>query len=274
MNVSQWSKQLLLGENLEDKLINPDKLNLDNYSLRTFIEPGRNSKLTFSSKKLKFPKVGILHLDEKKAMALHSFANHELLAIEMMAAALLKFPHETKDQVKLKQGIIEAIKDEQKHLKLYVNRLNDLGYEFGDFPLNDYFWKQMNSLEKFENYLAVMSLTFEAANLDFSLFYEEVFKKLDDKKTATIMKVVYEDEISHVALGSHYLNKWKEDKTLWDYYREVLPWPITPARAKGIKFDKDSRLRAGLGEEFAHQIEVFTGEFQVTKRKSWDESQL
>jgi hypothetical protein len=66
MNVSQWSKQLLLGENLEDKLINPDKLNLDNYSLQTFIEPGRNSKLTFSSKKLKFPKVGTLHLDEKR----------------------------------------------------------------------------------------------------------------------------------------------------------------------------------------------------------------
>ena len=90
--------------------------------------------------------------------------------------------------------------------------MGELGVDFGDYPLNDFFWKQIGHIDKKEKFLAVMSLTFEAANLDFCLFYQEVFKEVDDLESAKIMEVIFEDEISHVKLGLNFLNKWKEDK--------------------------------------------------------------
>ena len=270
--MSQWARQLLLGESLKDKLISTSNLEIDNNLIQLPESPGRNQQLQFSSKKMKFPKAVNLDQNEKKAMALHAFANHELLAIEMMAASLLIYPHTNKDEIKLKQGIISAIKDEQKHLTLYIQRLNQLGFDFGDFPLNDFFWKQMPSLKTMPNYLVVIALTFESANLDFSFFYENVFRQMGDIQTADIMKTVYQDEISHVALGGHYLNKWREDKSLWEYYRECLPFPVTPDRAKGIYFYKESRLSAGLSQEFCYELERFKSHFKVTQRKQWNSS--
>ena len=83
------------------------------------------------------------------------------------------------------------------------------------------------------------------------------------------LDIVYEDEISHVAYGRTWLNKWKEDKSLWEYYLEHLPENLTPSRAKGMKFDHDSRVRAGLGENFIHSVLHYKDDFVVTDRKQW-----
>src|SRR5262249_16518514 len=149
---------------------------------------------------------------------------------------ILIYPHETEDHIRFKKGILTALKDEQKHLQLYIGRMNELGYEFGDFPLNDFFWRQMEKLKTPEQYSAVMALTLEAANLDFAQHYSKLFREMGDEKTANILDIVLEDEITHVAFGAHWMKRWKGDRSLWDYFRECLPWPMTPARAKGIGF--------------------------------------
>ena len=199
---------------------------------------------------MKFPKANRLNETDKKAIALHSFANHELLAIEMMAAALLIYPHKTEDDLRFKRGILTALKEEQKHLGLYIGRLNELGYEFGDFPLNDFFWRQMEKLKTPSQYSAVMSLTFEAANLDFARYYAEIFRSFGDLKTAAILDTVLEDEIGHVAFGANWMKRWAQDKSLWDYYNESLPWPLTPARSKGIGYNSELHQRAMSDEGF------------------------
>lgn len=258
---------ILEGADLDDKLQVSD-FNWDGWSEYEIPSyPSRSDKLKFSKDQLKFPKKESLHLDEKKALALHSFANHELLAIEMMAAAILHYPHKTEEDIKIKKGIFSALKDEQKHFKLYVNRLNDLGFEFGDFPLNDFFWRQMHSLKTPAQYFSVMAFTFEAANLDFAQYYRDIFQSLGDTTTAKILNVVLEDEISHVALGSFWLKKWREDKSLWQYYLDSLPWPLTPARSKGIGFDPLIHERAINDPDFISQLIQFEDPFRVTKRK-------
>ncbi|MEX1099472.1 MAG: DUF455 family protein, partial [Bacteriovoracaceae bacterium] len=201
--------------------------------------------------------------------ALHSFANHELLAVEMMAAALLIYPHHTEELRRFKRGLFKALKDEQKHFKLYVARLNEIGWEFGDFPLNDFFWRQMSKLKTPSQFCAVMSLTFEAANLDFAHFYEKVFLELGDLKTASVLKVVYEDEIGHVQLGGRYLELWRQDKSFWSYYNENLPWPLTPARSKGKLFVEEARRRARLDQNFIDKIKNYQDDFKITRRKEW-----
>ena len=96
MNLSEWSKEILFGENLDSKTLDCDEILFDDEWQAVSLPnlPGRNKKIAMSGKQLKFPR-GHFHENEKKAMALHSFANHELLATELMAGVLLKFPHNT-----------------------------------------------------------------------------------------------------------------------------------------------------------------------------------
>lgn len=269
MNFTQACKHILFGGSLEDKLLNIDQVLFDDFEkIEVPKFPARSSKIKLSDKKLKFPK-GHFHEVEKKAIALHSFANHELLAIEMMACALLIYPHHTPELKKFKRGVLKSLRDEQKHFGLYIQRLEELGYEFGDFPLNDFFWEQMQRLKTPSQYLSVMALTFEAANLDFAHYYKHVFKELGDEKTASILHTVLEDEISHVGLGVHYLNKWRGDKALWDYYNETLPFPMTPARAKGKTFVEHVRLQAKMDFEFIQKVKEYQDDFKITSRKEW-----
>ncbi|MBD66147.1 MAG: hypothetical protein CME62_13125 [Halobacteriovoraceae bacterium] len=269
MKLSQLAQNILLGKNLEDKTIDFSSIEFDDFDcLEVPTRPGRSAQIAMSSKNAKFPK-GHFNLDEKKAMALNSFANHELLAVEMMACALLIYPHHTPELKQFKKGILSTLKDEQKHLKLYVQRLNELGFEFGDFVLNDYFWRQMKLLKTPAQYLSVMALTFEAANLDFAFHYQQEFKKVDDFKTSEILGTVLKEEISHVSFGALYLNRLKGDKSLIEYYQSNLPGNLTPARSKGQFFQASLRERAKLDQEFISWIQSYQDDFTVTQRKEW-----
>jgi uncharacterized ferritin-like protein (DUF455 family) len=261
-----FARTILEGGDLSEKLLS-STVEWDDwrdYELPSL--PNRKGRIRFSDQQLKFPKASRLNETEKKAMALHSFANHELLAIEMMAAAALIYPHKSEEEVRFKKGILTALKDEQKHLGLYIKRLNSLGFEFGDFPLNDFFWRQMEKLKTPSQYAAVMALTFEAANLDFAQYYAELFRDFGDEETASILETVLEDEISHVAFGSHWMKKWSGDKSLWDYYLTSLPWPLSPARSKGIGFDQNLHQRAMMDSVFVENLSRFDDKFKVTKR--------
>lgn len=270
MKMTEFAKSILLGQELEDKLIDVNKIEFDDNEPAFVIPklPARSNKISFSAEQTRFPK-GHFHLAEKKAIALHSFANHELLAIEMMACALLIYPHNTPELKKFKRGIISALKDEQLHFKLYLERLNEIGFDYGDFSINDFFWSKMQMLKTPSEYLAVMSLTFEAANLDFAHYYKHLFTQLGDFKTSDILDKVLRDEISHVNLGVNYLNKWKGDASLWDYYNECLPWPLTPARAKGKNFVLEVRRKAKMDEDFITRVREYKDDFGVTMRKEW-----
>jgi uncharacterized ferritin-like protein (DUF455 family) len=272
LTVMEWAQSVLLGPTLKDKL-RPISLTAPMGEFKTYAlpqTPGRIERLAFSDKQLKFPKGNALGTPSGRSIAIHSFANHELLAIEMMAAALLIYPHSDSNSERMKRGILAALRDEQKHLALYIQRLNDDGVEFGDMPLNNFFWRQMEKLKTPESFFSLMALTFESANLDFSLQYEGVFRQLGDEKTANIMKQVYDDEITHVALGAHWMGVWKKDQTLWDYYRSVLPYPLTPARAKGSNYRPETRRAAGIEEDWVSKLGEFVDEFKVTNRKSWN----
>jgi uncharacterized ferritin-like protein (DUF455 family) len=268
MNVREYARQILEGESLEDKLLSSKDLEFDDtiilYELPK--NPGRTKRLEFNNEQVKFPRNTSFHLEEKRGLALHFFANHELLAIEMMAAALLMYPN---TPTAFKKGLIKTIQDEQKHLKMYIARMKEFGIELGDFPLNDFFWRSMEKMDTPTKFYAAMAMSFEAANLDFAQFYEQGFRAVEDFKTADIMRVVLEDEISHVALGAHWLNQWRGNMDLWNYYKSNLPGVMTPARAKGIHFDKEIRLKAGLDQSFITSLDEFRDEFKVTNRRNW-----
>ena len=117
MNIDEYARTLLFSPHLEDKLLNPKVIT--SYNSFNIVErplsPGRDKLIAFSDVQIKFPKPRSLHVPERRATALHFFANHELLAIEMMAAAILCLPTRNEMDLKAKKGLIATIADEQKH---------------------------------------------------------------------------------------------------------------------------------------------------------------
>jgi len=263
-------QRILFGGELADKLTPIQVTDIGKVTIDTLPElPERSASIQFSELQLKFPKAHQLKDDHKKAQALHAFANHELLAIEMMAAAILLFAKTHPEQHVLLKSIAGALKDEQKHFKLYVHRIEDLGHSFGDFPLNTFFWNYMRKATTPASFLSMMSLTFEQANLDFAIYYRDIFREHGDKTTADIMQIVLDDEVKHVAVGSFWLNKWKEDRDLFDYYLACLPENLTPNRSKGIVINKDVREQAGLDANYIERLISYDDNYRLTQRKTW-----
>ncbi len=190
-----------------------------------------------------------------QARLLHSFANHELLAIEVMALVLLRFP----DAPRLFQkGLIQTIRDEQKHFMLYQERLRELGFDFGDFGLNEYLWNVCRTVPSPLAFVTQMSLTFEQANLDYALYFQKIFEKLSITKTAEILATVYRDETKHVHHGLVWFNQWRpNNKSDWEEYQEILEEPLSPARAKGLGFQADIRQKLGFSDHFVRQLAVY-----------------
>ena len=211
MELSDFAQEILSGPNLADKLIESDCFSdnnkFGNYKIPSF--PERSKQIDPRNKKIalqKFPSSNHLQNDRMRGIVLHFFANHELLALELMALALLKFPDAP---ASFRRGIGETMKEEQAHLKLYMKRMEQLGVEFGDIRMNSFFWNRISTMKSPLEYTVLMSMTFEQANLDFAKYFQEIFRQVGDTETADLLEKVFLDEISHVKHGLHWFNRWR-----------------------------------------------------------------
>jgi len=273
MNIADWAYNILSSGALDNKLFVPDSINIEKpqYLKNCPTIPVRDKSFAFSDKKLKFPKVGTLHNIDRRRQAIHTFANHELMAIEIFAAFFLLFPFWEPELRPFCAQLVATLKDEQNHFELYRKRLQELDGDFGEFPVNDFFWHQLRLIKEPKHFFSVISLSFEAANLDFALYYKNVFYQIEDEQTADVLQTIHDDEIRHVALGRNYLQKNMQEGSLWDGYRNALPHSFSPARGKGIIFDKEGRIQAGLDDDFIEQSRDYTDSFVVVNRKQWKE---
>jgi uncharacterized ferritin-like protein (DUF455 family) len=219
--------------------------------------PARDAELALGSGAAPLPKPGALRDPAARAIALARFAHHELQAAELFAWALLRWPRLPAD---LRRAWLGVLADEQRHCRLYIRRLEALGARFGDFaPHSDYFWQHAATLDAApagpRAFLAVMGLTLEQANLDFSALYRDAFREAGDQASAEVCARVHEDEIGHVALAARWLARLS-DGTADEVarYEAAVPFPFGPARAKGRRFEAGARRKAGLGEAFIAHV--------------------
>jgi uncharacterized ferritin-like protein (DUF455 family) len=261
-DIDAFARLVLLGTTLEEKLAEPPPERESPERRRAFARPpfpGRPPKLARIGN-AKFPAAASLDHATARGQVLHFFANHELLAMELMALVLLEFP-DAPDSFRL--GLARTIEEEQHHMQLYLGRMHELGVEFGDLPLTDYFWHSMKGMRSPLEFVTQMSLTFEQANLDFSLHYRDEMARHGDAKTAAILEQVYRDEVGHVKHGLLWFNRWREhpeSETDWAAYKRLLPPPLTPRRAKGATiFSVEARREAGLSETFIRELEIYAG---------------
>ena len=207
----EFARRVLYATTLEEKLTGPGvgaRLIDDERGsaiVGTTI-PGRPADLRMrrDGVRANFPSKASLIDEEQRAVLMHFFANHELIAVELMALVLLKFPDAPK---RFRLGVYQTLREEQMHARWYVNRMSECGVNFGDFPVSNLIWNQIAPMASPLDYVSRLSLTFEQANLDYSKFYAGVLHNAGDTKTAKILAQIYRDEINHVGYGLHWFRK-------------------------------------------------------------------
>jgi uncharacterized ferritin-like protein (DUF455 family) len=255
MEIRDFCIQILSAKTLEEKLLTPQEFT--DYTPGPAIlwdTPSRPPGMEFKrhSREEKLPAFHEHGDQDKRAACLHRFAGHELLAVEIMAYALLAFPEAPRH---FRKGILNTLKEEQRHVRLYLERLQTLGVHFGDLPLYKHFWSHTPFLRSPLQYISAMSLTFEMANLDFAPLYEKSFLRHGDLQSAALMRTILEDEINHVSFGMHWLNKLKDpNQSSWECWRKNSPPPLTVKRAKGFYVFEEHRRRAGIPDEWISLI--------------------
>jgi uncharacterized ferritin-like protein (DUF455 family) len=203
-----------------------------------------------------FPTMEKLDRPRERGILLHFFANHELLATELMALALLRFPSAP---AAFRRGLLQTLKDEQEHTRLYLQRMQECGIHFGELPVSGYFWRSVSPMENPIDYVAGLCLTFEQANLDYAQHFARVFARAGDAPSAQLLERIYRDEIGHVAYGLKWFRRWKSPgESDWDAFCHALKFPLSPQRAKGFALNVEGRRAAGLDPEFIARLDVYS----------------
>lgn len=256
MEIRDFAERILLSPEIEQKLLPAESELTDDRPgppLR-IDQPARTDSLRFAGRKEAppIPPVGTFHEATKRAIAHHIMANHELQALEIMAATLLAYPDAPPE---FRRGMLEVMADEQRHTRMHIERAAAYGLDFGELKVNGYFWKKSQAFTSVMDYLAGLPLVFEGGNLDHTLEFERLFLSVNDRRGGAVMRRIHEDEIGHVQFGIEWLRRLKSaDQSDWEAFTSHLHWPLRPGRARGKEFHPDPRRAAGLSEDFIAEL--------------------
>src|SRR5580698_6016927 len=261
MELREFAESVLFGTTLEEKLRCPDEITDEQpgAAIVTPTGPSRPVKLKFkphTAGKSDFPGLHPLEDISERGKLLHFFGNHELLATELMALVLLKFPDAP---AAFRKGVLRTLREEQEHTRLYLERMKTCGVEFGELPVSGYFWRCVSPMEHPIDYVASLCLTFEQANLDFAQHFSRSFATVGDADSAKLLEKIYRDEIGHVAYGLKWFRRWKNPaESDWDAFCHTLKYPLSPQRAKGIALNIAGRRAAGIDPHFIAELNVYS----------------
>ena len=187
---------------------------------------------------------------EGRLAMLHAVAHIELNAVDLHWDVIARFAH-----VPLPLGFfddwVKAADEESKHFNLICDRLEASGSHYGALPAHAGMWRAAeDTADDLMGRLAVVPMVLEARGLDVTPGMIDRFERAGDSDTVAALRVIYAEEVHHVAYGSkwfHYLcGRYELDPTptfhalVRRYFHGALKPP----------FNEEKRAEAGLPPDF------------------------
>ena len=219
-------------------------------------EPGRPLELRLARRGERTPKLEALKEPRYRARALHAFFHHELQAAELMCWALLAFADA---ELELRKGLLAICLDEIRHMNLYREHIEVLGFKIGDFGVRDWFWKRVPTCPTKLSFVAVMGMGLEAANLEYAGDFAARFRAVGDEAGALIQERIAKEEVAHVGFATRWFARWTGGCDFETWAAE-LPAPLSPWVMHGNPIAEDARRRAGMSREFIAALSAYVPE--------------
>jgi uncharacterized ferritin-like protein (DUF455 family) len=139
--------------------------------------------------------------DAGRIALLHALAHIELNALDLAWDLIARFGGDDPPR-DFYDDWVDVAAEEGKHFALVSDRLAALGTAYGDLPAHDGLWEaaQTTSGDLMAR-LAVVPLVLEARGLDVTPEMIDRLERAGDPASANVLRIVYEDEIGHVAIG-------------------------------------------------------------------------
>jgi len=187
---------------------------------------------------------------ENRIALLHALAHIELNAIDLAWDLIARFASETLPRAFF-DNWVEVADEEATHHGLLATRLRELDAAYGDFPAHGGLWEAASGTsEDLLARLAVVPLVLEARGLDVTPTMIERLEAADDSDSAAILRVIYRDEIKHVAAGARWF-AWeaarREVPPIETYHRLVRRYFRAALKPP---FNDDAREAAGFAAAF------------------------
>ena len=140
----------------------------------------------------------------RRVALLHAIAHIEMNAIDLAFDIVARFAHED-----LPRGFfndwVAVGEDEARHYTMLAERLGELGAAYGDLVAHDGLWQAATgTADDLLARLAVVPLVLEARGLDVTPAMIGKLRAAGDDKSADILQVIHDEEISHVAAGARW----------------------------------------------------------------------
>ncbi len=169
---------------------------------------------------------------------LHALAHIELNAIDLAWDILVRFgAHMPR---RFTDDWVKVAREEAGHFALLSRRLKELGSHYGALPAHDGLWESAErTTHDLIGRLAVVPMVLEARGLDVTPQTIERLKAAGDDASARILGRIYEDEIGHVRIGTHWFLTLCDEsgtspeeafaKSIRCYFRGSLKTPFNAA---------------------------------------------
>jgi uncharacterized ferritin-like protein (DUF455 family) len=252
-SVEAWARELIGTRSLAAKLAPPPppaRWEERPLPLRLAV-PGRPAELRPARRGLQVPED--LSSPSARAKLLHTFFHHELQAAELMCWALLAFADA---EPAFRQGLLGICLDELRHMQGYQREIARLGFQIGDFAVRDWFWQRVPQCRTKIEFVALMGMGLEGANLEHAPFFGERLAAAGDASAAELQARIAQEELGHVRFAVHWFERWTEGLSFTRWCAE-LPQPLSPRMMRGKRFDRDARARAGMREPFLTELELW-----------------
>ena len=140
---------------------------------------------------------------------LHAVAHIEFNAIDLAADMIARFGHHPDIPDKQRTAFIgdwiSVCHDEARHFGLLQTRLTALDMSYGNLPAHNGLWEAaVKTKSNFAARLAIAPMVLEARGLDVTPGMIEKLMSVGDTESADILKIIYNDEIGHVAIGARW----------------------------------------------------------------------
>ncbi len=248
----------MLSNELAFKLAPPPapKRFRDDFAARRLTAPGRPRELRPARRGERTPKPGALESAHYRARTLHASLHHELQAAELMCWAILAFPEA---EAAFRRGLLGICLDEIRHMHLYADHIRSLGAHVGDFGIRDWFWKRVPACRNPIEFVAVMGMGLEAANLEHAPYFAARFRSAGDELGAQIQERIALEELAHVSFATRWFSRWTGgcDFATWAAH---LPPPLSPWVMHGRPIAHHARRRAGMPEPFLSALAAYVPE--------------
>jgi len=193
------------------------------------------------------------HTEEGRAALLHAITHIEFNAINLALDAVYRFRGCTSEYY---NDWLTVADEEARHFVLLHQRLRELGFEYGDFDAHNGLWDM--ALRTAHDVLVRMALVprvMEARGLDVTPGMIERFDSIGDKRSVDVLKIIMEEEVGHVEIGSRWFHHFCDQRRL---PREQTYLDLMQQYAQGrVKppLHREARKAAGFTEKELEYLE-------------------